>query len=57
VGIHPAFSRDVVSRHRDGNIKFTANGILMIAFGFLVRELHLSPVALKLWFAMLQIGT
>ena len=29
----------------------------MIALGFLVRELRLSPTALKSWFAALQIGT
>ena len=39
------------------HIEFTANGVLMVAFGFLVRELRLGPVALKVWFATLQIGT
>jgi hypothetical protein len=45
--------RGIVMAH----IEFTANGVLMVAFGFLARELNLSPVALKVWFAMLQIGT
>lgn len=45
--------RGIVMAH----IEFTANGVLMIAFGFLVRELSLSPMALKAWFALLQIGT
>lgn len=45
--------RGIVMAH----IEFTANGVLLIAFGFLVAELRLSPAALKVWFAMLQIGT
>jgi hypothetical protein len=45
--------RGVVMAH----IEFTANGVLMVAFGFLVRELRLSPTALKVWFATLQVGT
>ena len=48
-----AWFRGIVMAH----IEFTANGVLMVAFGFLVRELYLSPVALKVWFATLQIGT
>ncbi|HVP00061.1 MAG TPA: hypothetical protein VMT15_18445 [Bryobacteraceae bacterium] len=48
-----AWFRGIVMAH----IEFTANGVLMVAFGFLVRELSLSPSAWKLWFAMLQIGT
>ena len=48
-----AWFRGIVMAH----IEFTANGVLMVAFGFLVRELRLSPTALKVWFAMLQIGT
>lgn len=48
-----AWFRGVVMAH----IEFTANGVLMIAFGFLVRELRLNPLALKVWFATLQIGT
>jgi hypothetical protein len=45
--------RGIVMAH----IEFTANGVLMVAFGFLASELNLSPAALKVWFAMLQIGT
>ena len=45
--------RGIVMAH----IEFTANGVLMVAFGFLVQELRLSPTALKVWFATLQIGT
>src|SRR5262249_29772150 len=30
---------------------------LMIAFGFLVNELTLGRTALKVWFAMVQVGT
>lgn len=45
--------RGIVMAH----IEFTVNGILMIALGLLVRELMLSPNALKAWFAALQLGT
>lgn len=45
--------RGIVMAH----IEFTANGVLTVAFAFLVRELNLSPVMLKIWFATLQIGT
>jgi hypothetical protein len=48
-----AWFRGIVMAH----IEFTANGVLMVAFGFLVKELRLSPAALKVWFATLQIGT
>lgn len=48
-----AWFRGIVMAH----IEFTANGVLMVAFGFLVRELRLSPAAFKVWFATLQIGT
>lgn len=48
-----AWFRGIVMAH----IEFTANGVLMVAFGFLVREMRLSPTALKAWFATLQIGT
>lgn len=48
-----AWFRGLVMAH----IEFTANGVLMVAFGFLVRELQLTPAALKVWFALLQIGT
>src|SRR5215470_18085622 len=45
--------RGIVMAH----IEFTANGVLMVAFGLLVGELRMSPAVLKVWFAMLQIGT
>lgn len=40
-----------------GHIEYTANGVLMIVFGFLVHELRLQSAALKVWFVTLQIGT
>jgi hypothetical protein len=48
-----AWFRGIVMSH----IEFTANGVLVVAFGFVVRELRLNPAALKVWFATLQIGT
>ncbi len=45
--------RGIVMAH----IEFTANGVLMVAFGFLVKELTLNSMALKAWFALLQVGT
>jgi hypothetical protein len=45
--------RGIVMAH----IEYIANGVLMVAFGFLVKELSLGPTALRLWFATLQIGT
>ena len=45
--------RGIVMAH----IEFTVNGILMVAFGFLVQELNLNATGLKVWFATLQIGT
>ena len=45
--------RGIVMAH----IEFTANGVLMVAFGFLVHELGLNTAALKVWFVALQIGT
>jgi len=45
--------RGIVMAH----IEFTANGVLMIAFGFLVNEMRLGSGLLKTWFAALQIGT
>lgn len=47
-----AWFRGVVMAH----IEFTANGVLMIALGLLVRDLSLGPTALKVWFGTLQIG-
>jgi len=48
-----AWFRGIVMAH----IEFTTNGVLMVAFGFLVKELQLGPVALRVWFGTLQIGT
>ncbi len=48
-----AWFRGIVLAH----IEFTANGVLMVAFAFLVKELRLNPAGLKAWFATLQIGT
>ncbi len=45
--------RGIVMSH----IEYTANGVLMIAFGFLVNEMKLGRAALVIWFATLQIGT
>jgi len=45
--------RGIVMAH----IEYTANGVLMVAFGFLVQELRLGPGALKAWFTTLQLGT
>jgi len=57
VGLIPpsavSWFRGIVMAH----IEFTANGVLMVVFGFLARELRLGPTALKVWFATLQIGT
>ena len=47
-----AWFRGIVMAH----IEFTVNGVLMVAFGFLVTELRLGQTALKLWFAALQVG-
>ncbi len=48
-----AWFRGIVMAH----IEFTANGVLMVVFAFLVSELNLGPTALWLWFVLLQIGT
>ena len=48
-----AWFRGIVMAH----IEFTMNGVLLVAFGFLVTELRLNPAALKVWFASLQVGT
>lgn len=48
-----AWFRGIVMAH----IEFTANGVLMIAFGFLVSEMRLGPKAFKVWFVLLQAGT
>jgi hypothetical protein len=48
-----AWFRGIVMAH----IEFTANGVLMVAFAFLVREMRLGSLALKVWFVLLQLGT
>ncbi len=48
-----AWFRGIVMAH----IEFTANGVLMIVLGLLVRELALNRAALIAWFVTLQIGT
>jgi hypothetical protein len=48
-----AWFRGIVMAH----IELTANGVLMVVLGLMVRELRLSPAALKVWFGALQIGT
>lgn len=57
VGLVPpdsvAWFRGIVMAH----IEFTANGVLVIVLGLLVRELALGPAALKAWFVLLQVGT
>src|SRR5678816_4807002 len=45
--------RGIVMAH----IEFTANGVLMVAFGFLVAQLALGRALLWVWFVLLQIGT
>jgi hypothetical protein len=45
--------RGIVSAH----IQFTSNGVLMVVFGFLLTEMRLSDKLLKVWFAMVQVGT
>ncbi len=44
-----AWFRGIVMAH----IEFTANGVLMVAFGFLVSELKLNPMVWKVWFVTL----
>lgn len=48
-----AWYRGLVMAH----IEFTANGVLLVAFGFLATELALSRPAMWAWFVLLQIGT
>ena len=48
-----AWFRGIVMAH----IEFTANGVMMVVFAFLVQQLLLGRVALRVWFTMLQIGT
>ena len=57
VGLIPppavAWYRGIVMAH----IEFTANGVLMVVLGLLVRELRLGSTALRVWFAALLVGT
>jgi hypothetical protein len=39
------------------HLAYTANGVLMIVLGLLVREMRLGAGALRAWFAALQVGT
>ena len=39
------------------HIEFTANGVLVIVLGLLVREFGLGRSALIAWFVLLQVGT
>ncbi|MDH5311271.1 MAG: hypothetical protein OEY08_15055, partial [Gammaproteobacteria bacterium] len=45
--------RGIVMAH----IEFTANGVLMVVFAFVLNEMRLASAALLLWFVTLQIGT
>src|SRR5262245_61020755 len=45
--------RGIVMAH----IEFTANGVLMVVLGLLLKELRLGPAALWVWFVALLIGT
>ena len=45
--------RGIVMAH----LEFTANGVLMVVFGFLVMELRLNRTVFIVWFVLLQIGT
>lgn len=45
--------RGIVMAH----LEFTANGVLLIVMGFLVREMQLSKKLFWLWFLLLQAGT
>lgn len=50
VGLIPpdaiAWYRGLVMAH----IQFTANGVLLVVLGFLLRDMVLSPLQLRLWF-------
>jgi hypothetical protein len=48
-----AWFRGIVMAH----LEFTANGVLMVVLGLLLREMRLGATALKVWFVALQIGT
>ena len=48
-----AWFRGIVMAH----IELTANGVLMIVLGLLVKDLRLGAMGLKIWFVALQLGT
>jgi hypothetical protein len=48
-----AWFRGIVMAH----IEYAMNGIMVIALGLLLREMHLGARALKVWFVTLQLGT
>lgn len=48
-----AWFRGIVMAH----IEYTANGVLVVVFGLLVRDLNLGRRALWAWFVALQVGT
>jgi uncharacterized membrane protein HdeD (DUF308 family) len=48
-----AWFRGIVMAH----IEFTANGVLMIVLGLLLREMRLGAIALRVWFMTLLVGT
>jgi len=54
VGLIPpdaiAWYRGLVMAH----IQFTANGVLLVVQGFLLREMVLSPLLLRFWFVSIQ---
>lgn len=57
VGLVPpdavAWYRGMVMAH----IQFTANGVLLIVLGLLVRDLQLTQTQFRLWFLSIQAGT
>lgn len=57
VGLIPpdaiAWYRGLVMAH----IQFTANGVLLVVLGFLLREMALSAFQLRCWFISTQLGT
>lgn len=57
VGLIPP---DVIAWYRGlvmAHIQFTANGVLLVVLGFLLREMILTPFQLRCWFISTQAGT
>ena len=48
-----AWFRGIVMSH----IEYTANGVLVVAFGLLLSEMNLGKKLLSVWFWTLQLGT